>query len=75
MTPLNAVVHLINLVFPALCCNDCIERDHQDHEHKPGKDGDAHCEVEEDEGEHYLEWSGPDEMEVGHEVHEPLGVH
>ena len=63
------------LIFPAFGGYGCVEWDHKDHERKPSKDGDTHGEVEEEEGEHYLEWCGPDEVEIGHEVHEPLRVH
>ena len=65
---------LLYLVLPTLCSNGGVERNHQNHEHETSKDGVAHREVEEEEGEHYLEWGRPDHVEVGHEVHEPLCV-
>ena len=64
-----------HLKFSALGSDDGVDRDEENHDSKPSKDGVAHCEVEEDEGEHYLEWGGPDHVQVAHEVHEPLGVH
>ena len=63
------------LVLSALGGYSSIDWDHQQHEHKPGKYCIAHREVEEHEGEHDLKRSGPDHVDIGHQVHESLGVH
>ena len=64
-----------HLVLPPLGGDDSVEWDHEHHHSEPGEDGGSHGEPEEDEGEHYLEWGGPDHVQIGHEVHEHLSIH
>ena len=64
-----------DLELSAFGSNDGIDRNEEQHHHKPGKDGEAHGEIEEDQSKHYLKRGGPDHVEVAHEVHEALGVH
>ena len=63
-----------NLQLLADGCNDGVDRDHQEHDSKAGKDGRAEREPEEDKRQHDLQGSGPDHVDVGHEVHEALGI-
>ena len=66
---------MFHLKLSAPSSEQSIERDHQHHDSKPGKDGRPHGEVEEDKREDDLERSRPDHVDVPHQVHQPLSVH
>ena len=55
--------------------NDGIDGYEQDHHSESGKHGGSHGVVQEEERQDDLQRSRPDHVEVGHEVHESLGIH
>ena len=69
------VLHLLGLQLLGEAGQHNADGRHDDHEGKPGKDGRPHDDVEEDERHGDLVRAGPNHLQGGHHVHEPLGIH